>query len=42
MGEARFERAFVVDLKEIAEGMARRSLALRKRARALELEAQEG
>ena len=38
IGEARFEREFGIDMKEIAEGLARKSPALRKRARALELE----
>ena len=37
-GEAALERLFRVNLKEIAEGLARLSPALRKRARALELE----
>lgn len=37
-GQVSFEKLYVVDLKEIAEGLARQSPALRKRARALELE----
>lgn len=39
IGEAAFERQFGIDMKAIAEGLAARSPALRKRARALELEA---
>ena len=41
VGEARFERAFGIDMKAIAEGLARISPALKKRAKALGL-VQEG
>ena len=37
-GQITFEKRWNVDLKEIAEGLARLSPALRKRARALEKE----
>ena len=42
IGERGFERNWRINLKETAEGLAAKSPALRKRARALELEAQEG